>query len=315
MRLLCAPLQGYTDRCFRLAHSTIIGAIDDYTTPFVRLEHDRLRPRDLHDLQGLSPDQRRLTTPQALARTPHDIRLIATQLADLGFDRLDLNLGCPFPKVVQQGYGAALPNQPDTLQDLLPAAVDCVPPHALSLKLRLPDLPQHLDRLADLCRPLPLRHITLHPRTAAQQYGGSPDHDAFARFRQLLGPQTPLVYNGDVTSSDSIVPDCDALMLGRGLLANPLLPRLLLGETFSDDQFRQLLRDFHQRLVDLLQEQPQPLPRLKTLWDYFLPHERNRHRRHLLKATSLTDYLAAAAELLDHAQQPSHPATSGETPT
>lgn len=314
MRLLCAPLQGYTDRSFRLAHSATFGGIDDYTAPFVRLERERLRPRDLHDLTALGEDQRRLTTPQALARTPHEIRLIAAQLADLGFDRLDLNLGCPFPKVVQQGYGAALPNEPDTLRELLLAAADCLPPHALSLKLRLPDLPQHLEAIAELCRQLPLRHVTLHPRTAAQQYAGTPDHHAFARFRQLLGPQTPLVYNGDVIAPHSPYPDCDALMLGRGLLANPLLPRLLRGETVSDDQFRQLLLAFHQRLADLLQEQPQPLPRLKTLWDYLLPHERNRHRRHLLKATTLPDYLAAATELLAHAQQPHHSPTP-ETPT
>lgn len=292
LMILAAPIQGYTERFYRHAHASVIGGIDEYYTPFIRLEKKQLRERDLKDLQ---PDDTVPTVPQILAKNTEETRTLAQTVAQLGYSRLDINAGCPFPKVTAAGYGAALLKNLDALRDVLDTAISF---HKLSvsIKLRLPEPSTNdaIQHLAEILNDYPLTHIVLHPRSASQQYNGIPDHNAFITFKNAS--KHTLVFNGDIQTlqdADSVRNNLQTqhLMLGRGLLANPLLPLSLKGQHISTEQQSQKLLAFHDEILAQLGGDRHALPKLKTLWDYLLPNIQTRLKKHIVKATTLEEYI------------------------
>ena len=91
-----APLQGYTDAVYREAHHRIFGGVESYYTPFVRLEKDGFRNKELRDV---SPEHNRdiPVIPQLIAATPDEFRRIAAFFREQGYRQADINMGCPFP--------------------------------------------------------------------------------------------------------------------------------------------------------------------------------------------------------------------------
>jgi len=144
--------------------------------------------------------------------------------------------------------------------------------------MRLPESPEILDVLNSFS----LRHIVLHPRTAEQQYSGKPDREAFAIFAGRS--VNKVIYNGDVSSVEHL--EYKDVMIGRGLLADPLLGRKIQGETPPEA----LLWDFHEAFRQNCMELEQPLQKLKTFWEYFLPDVPKNLRKKILKSRTLDEY-------------------------
>ena len=95
-----APLQGYTDWVYREAHARVFGGVDTYYTPFVRLEKDGFRNKELRDLAPEANASASLV-PQMIAASPEEFRRIAGLFRESGYRRADINLGCPFPMQVR----------------------------------------------------------------------------------------------------------------------------------------------------------------------------------------------------------------------
>ena len=89
-----APLQGYTDLVYREAHARVFGGVDTYYTPFVRLEKDGFRNKELRDLAPEANASASLV-PQMIAASPEEFRRIAGLFRESGYRRADINLGCP----------------------------------------------------------------------------------------------------------------------------------------------------------------------------------------------------------------------------
>lgn len=292
MEILAAPIQEYTDAAFRNAHACVIGVIDEYYAPFARLEQGELPRRALVDL---APENngRVKVVPQILAKSPGETRTLLSRLGDWGYKRVDLNIGCPFPKVVKDGYGAGMLDNPERVCAVVEEAFR-VEGIRLSVKMRLGIVDANDWRaLLPLLNEFPLKRIVLHPRTAIQQYGGIPDREAFLQFREAS--RNPVVYNGDILAPG----DAEGLgdvMIGRGLLANPLLPLQLRGEIPAGN----LLSEFHRAYFEECKRiYKQPLLKLKLLWDYFLPEADKRLRKSIRKAVTLDDYLSLTDTLLE----------------
>ena len=164
-----APLQGYTDAVYRRAHWECVGGVDEYYTPFVRIEKGEVRRKDLRDTDALQ---------------------------EQGWGRIDLNMGCPFPMQVKAGRGSGLLQYPERVEEIF-KEMQRRPEVVFSVKMRLGEESEEEGmRVMPIVNEMPLIHVTLHPRLGRQQYKGVADKEAFLRFAEVC--RHPMVYNGDV---------------------------------------------------------------------------------------------------------------------
>ncbi|MET7637938.1 tRNA dihydrouridine synthase DusB [Streptomyces sp. NPDC005438] len=172
------------------------------------------RPRSLQ-LYGVDPE----TVGKA-------VRMIAEE--DLA-DHIDLNFGCPVPKVTRKGGGSALPYKRPLLRAILREAVAGAGSRPVTMKMRKGIDDDHLTYLdaGRIAVEEGVSAIALHGRTAAQHYGGTADWEAIARLREAV-PEIPVLGNGDIwTAEDALrmvrATGCDGVVVGRGCLGRPWL--------------------------------------------------------------------------------------------
>src|SRR5213082_1155505 len=162
------------------------------------------------------------------------MRLAAVIVAEHGADLIDLNMGCPVPKVCKTGAGAALIKDPDTAIAVARAAAEGsgLP---VTVKLRSGQRPGETDgvRLAHrLVDEAGVAAIGFHPRSAQVHHKGTPDYALAARLVKTLG--APVILSGGLRDADAVraafeETGADAVMLARGSLGNPWLFEELLG--------------------------------------------------------------------------------------
>ncbi len=155
----------------------------------------------------------------------------AEKVEAMGFPLVDLNLGCPVPKVVAKGGGSQLLREPDTAGAIFRAvvrAVKCIP---VTVKMRLgyaDPTGEEAVRIARLAEEAGVAAIAVHGRTRDQGYSGAANYEAIGRVRRAVS--IPVIGNGDVVDGASArrlmeVSGCDGVLLGRGALGNPWIYR------------------------------------------------------------------------------------------
>ncbi|WP_161927587.1 tRNA dihydrouridine synthase DusB [Gordonia crocea] len=146
-------------------------------------------------------------------------------------DHIDLNLGCPVPKVTKLGGGAALPYKRGLLARIVEAMVGAAQPYGVpvTLKFRKGIDDDHLTFLdtGRIAEDGGVAAIALHARTAAQRYSGQADWNAIAELKEAV-TSIPVLGNGDIFSADDAVAmmaqtGCDGVVVGRGCLGRPWL--------------------------------------------------------------------------------------------
>lgn len=236
--ILLAPMEGLLDHALRDV-LTRVGGIDRCVSEFIRIT-DQLLPervflRVVPELaQGGRTPAGVPVRPQLLGSDPACLADNAARLATLGPEGIDLNFGCPAKVVNRHGGGAALLDDPELLHRIVAAVRRAVPAHlAVSAKMRLGNADD--ARAADCARALAgggASEIVVHARTRAQGYR-PPAH--WARIAELRAAvAVPLVANGEIWSVADArrcrqASGCDALMLGRGQVADPALAQALSG--------------------------------------------------------------------------------------
>ena len=176
-----APLQGYTDCVYRRAHHDSAGGIDEYYTPFVRLEGGTMRRKDARDI---NPDRNAgvPTVPQIIAKNRDEFAQLCDEVESEGWRRIDLNMGCPFPMQVKAGRGCGLLPRKEQVAEIA-AEMQQRPEVAFSVKMRLgQDDAEESLQLLPIINAMPLLHVTMHPRIGRQQYKGLPDLTRFEQF-------------------------------------------------------------------------------------------------------------------------------------
>lgn len=144
-------------------------------------------------------------------------------------DHIDLNFGCPVPKVTRKGGGSALPYKRPLLRAILNEAVTNAGDLPVTMKMRKGIDDDHITYLdaGRIAVEEGVTAIALHGRTAAQHYGGTADWDAIARLKEHV-PEIPVLGNGDIWSADDALrmmreTGCDGVVVGRGCLGRPWL--------------------------------------------------------------------------------------------
>ncbi|WP_423784736.1 tRNA dihydrouridine synthase [Euzebya pacifica] len=145
-------------------------------------------------------------------------------------DHIDLNFGCPAPKVTRMGGGAALPWRLGLFAELVEAAVSTAGGRPVTVKMRKGIDADHLTFLeaGRIARDLGVAAVTLHGRTAQDAYGGHADWDAIAALVDAIGDEVPVLGNGDIWQAADAVEmiartGCAGVVVGRGCLGRPWL--------------------------------------------------------------------------------------------
>jgi nifR3 family TIM-barrel protein len=145
-------------------------------------------------------------------------------------DHVDLNFGCPVPKVTRRGGGAALPYKRRLFARIVAAAVDNAGPMPVTVKMRIGIDDEHRTHLeaGRIAADAGVAAVALHARTAAQRYSGTADWDQIARLRDALPAALPVLGNGDIFSAADALAmvahtACDGVVVGRGCLGRPWL--------------------------------------------------------------------------------------------
>ncbi len=236
MRLMLAPMEGVIDHTMRQL-LTSLGGVDRCVTEFVRVTDRLLPPRVFHRLcpELLAGGTTACGVPvylQLLGGQPTVVADNAARAAELGALGIDLNFGCPAKTVNRSNGGAILLREPQRVHDIAAAARAAVPAHIpVTVKTRLgyEDKALFLDIVAGI-EAAGANELTVHARTKSQGYRPPVCWDAIAEARELVS--LPIIANGDIWNVDDAfrclaVTGCDALMLGRGVLCRPDLPRLI----------------------------------------------------------------------------------------
>jgi nifR3 family TIM-barrel protein len=145
-------------------------------------------------------------------------------------DHIDLNFGCPVPKVTRRGGGAALPYKRRLFERIVRAAVENAGRVPVTVKMRIGIDDEHRTHLeaGRIAADAGVASVALHARTAAQRYSGTADWSEIARLRDALPADLPVLGNGDIFSADDALDmvaatGCDGVVVGRGCLGRPWL--------------------------------------------------------------------------------------------
>lgn len=234
MELYSAPLQGITTYLFRDLHARLFGGVDRYFTPFFSPVSERIvTKRDQRELTPAHNDLRAVV-PQVMTRRAEDFIWAAELLFRMGYGEVNLNLGCPSGTVTAKGKGAGFLLRPEELDGFFRQVFSALPDRRITVKTRLGfrDPAEFRDLLAIYNR-YPIAQLTVHPRVREDFYKVPVRREAFAQALPHI--QAPVCYNGDLfTPADcrafsSEFPTVEAVMLGRGLIADPALGRKLRG--------------------------------------------------------------------------------------
>jgi nifR3 family TIM-barrel protein len=167
---------------------------------------------------------------QVVGRDPDLMREAARRLEALGADVIDVNLGCPVPKVVNDGCGAALLKEPDQVRRILDAMIPAVKvPVTIKMRTGFDEGDDgRFLQVAKLAGECGAGAITVHGRTRKQMYKGFSNHDAIRAVKEVAA--VPVIGNGDIRSgadAKKMIEDtgCDGVMLARGALGNPWIYR------------------------------------------------------------------------------------------
>ena len=155
----------------------------------------------------------------------------AARIESMGFALVDLNLGCPVPKVVSKGGGSQLLREPETARQIFSRVVRSVKRIPVTVKMRLgysDPSGAEAATIAKIAQECGVDAVAVHGRTRQQGYSGTASYEAIGRVKQAVS--IPVIGNGDVVDSASAlrlreVSGCDAVMLGRGALGNPWIYR------------------------------------------------------------------------------------------
>jgi len=247
MDIYFAPLEGVTDVIYRRIHHSCFSGVAKYFIPFIS------PTKEMHltnrEKRSIAPEENAgiPVTPQVLTKYPEHFVEISKMLADLGYDEVNLNMGCPSGTVTAKGKGSGLLKDGVYLQGFLDYIFkNC--PIPVSIKTRMGfESPDEWPALCEMLAKYPIKELILHPRTRMEFYKGVPHKDAC----RIIPAGQDFVYNGNLFTPEDLreimemYPGAKAVMLDHGLITNPALAQEMTG---GEKITKSALRDFHDKL-------------------------------------------------------------------
>ena len=315
MKFEMAPLEGITTYIYRNAHARYFGKMDKYYTPFLSLHKEKeFSHKEWNEIlpehnEGLC------VVPQVLTNSSEDFLKAANKLKEIGYEEVNINIGCPSGTVTAKGKGAGMLAAPEKLDAFL-AEIFEQTPVSVSVKTRLGmDSAEEWDELLGIYKKYPLKELIIHARVRQDFYVNSTNWEAFGKA--LSDSRFPICYNGDVFTPEAYeklthtFPTLENVMLGRGLIAYPALLEELQNQDNSN-RFgcrqmnaaeKERLRAFHDELYAGYQRiqsgEKNILFRMKECWTYMIQAFENgeKYGKKIRKANSCAEYEKIIAQL------------------
>lgn len=305
MRIDFAPMEGITDDLFRTLHRRYFSGVDRYFAPFLSPTEDGITKRERAQvLPERNPGV--LLVPQLMTRQAESFLLAARELQELGYTEVNLNLGCPSGTVTAKGKGSGLlsPLRRQELEELLDRIFSACPIE-ISLKTRLGlEDPEDFPALLELFNRYPVKELILHPRVRTDFYKKPVRMEWFSYA--MAHSRAPVCLSGGVAGKADYerlrqeYPTLNAVMLGRGLVADPSLAEKCRGGPGAS---RATLEEFFgvlfQETAKRLGSARSTMFRMKELWSYFilLFDDREKYQKALRRTTSETEFQAVVARI------------------
>lgn len=304
MKYYLAPMEGITGFIYRNAYEKFFHNIDKYFTPFIVGNKSKsLKTKELRDVL---PENNKCMNivPQILTNDSEDFIITSKRLQQLGYNEVNLNLGCPSGTVVSKNRGSGFLALRDELDKFL-EEIFTLENMKISIKTRIgKDNPEEFYELIKIYNKYPLEELIIHPRTRNDFYGNKPNLDVFKDALSLS--KAEVCYNGDIFTVDNYnnlvnkFPKVRKIMLGRGILANPGLIGEIKDGTFID---KKVLREFHDEIlnnyIELFKEEKNAIFRMKELWGYmiYIFSDNKKYAKKIKKAQKLKEYNEAVSSL------------------
>lgn len=329
-----APMEGITGYIYRRVYDAFYPGLDRYYIPFiVPKEKKCLSAKERDDVL---PEHNCGTTaiPQIMTNKAEEfLRITKFLCQEYGYTKINLNLGCPSKTVVSKKRGSGFLTMPDHLKKFLDEVCNGIAAFGvdLSVKTRIgKDSPDEFLYLLDIFAQFPLSELIVHPRVQADYYGNRPHKEAFAQAYQVFANSNcQLCYNGDLFCVSDYLELCEefpnlkAVMMGRGLLKNPMLADEIKvrenGGTYKQDRKTIILRRFQSEEIEeaerkrrytmyqrmqkeylaVLSGDKNVLFKMKELWFYMCQDftEPQRYWKKMKKAQNLSDFERAVNAL------------------
>lgn len=242
--LVLAPMAGYTDASMRqLCARAGVGLT---VTEMVSAKGLVYSPDKCAPLLITSPDES-VKCVQLFGHEPDYFYEALTSLPHLNdFDIIDINMGCPVPKIVKNGEGSALINNPSLAEEIVESTVRASKGRPVTVKTRL-GFDEADDTSVEFCKRMVgagASAITLHGRTRAQGYAGNADWDKIERLRDVL--TVPVIGSGDVNDQNAIELSsrASALMIGRSAVGDPYIFSRILGNAENPPYYQLAIEHF-----------------------------------------------------------------------
>lgn len=221
--LILAPMAGVTNRAARVMCKRA-GGCGLVTTEMFSAYAIKYRAPGTNTMIDWT-DEERPVSVQVFGGDPETVAIGARAMQDSGADIVDINFGCPVPKVAKSGSGASLLKNIDLAREILIAARHAVTiPLTIKTRVGWGEGERQVFELAKTAEICGLDAITVHGRVAAQGYSGTADWDIIAEVKRHVG--IPVIANGDIATPEDAArafarTGCDGLMIGRGSLGDP----------------------------------------------------------------------------------------------
>lgn len=310
MKLEMAPMEGLTTYVYRNAFARHYGSIDRYYTPFLSLHKEKeFNHKERQEIlpennQGIS------VIPQVLTNSAADFLRAAEKLKALGYDEVNINMGCPSGTVTAKAKGAGMLGDTERLQRFLEEVFEKTPVK-ISIKTRLGmERPEEWERLLAIYNQYPVCELIVHARVRADFYANTPNWDAFGMAVEQS--VNPVCYNGDVFTVEDYerlvgtFPSVERIMLGRGLLAHPDLAEGIKEGSKTDYDRLQAFHDEVYAGYQAIQFGDRNiLFKMKELWHYMVHSftDAGKYEKKLRKVNSCAEYESCVRSMFQNARK------------
>ena len=265
--LVLSPMAGVTDVAFRCLLKRR-GGIGLTVSEFISVEGlTRNNPKSKRQMRFY--DYERPFAAQIFGGQPERMRMAAEMAEEVGADILDINCGCPAPKVVKHGGGSGLLRDPERLERILREIRKAITiPLTIKIRAGYYDHKINAIEIAKLAEDCGAEHIALHGRTKEQGYKGRANWDLVRQIKETV--KIPVSGSGDVTTIDEAFArwretNCDGILIGRGAMANPWIFRQIEDALKGREPYEPTLEDKRNVLLEYFELLRADMPELPAI--------------------------------------------------